>query len=515
MIKGLLLIFVLLASVANAEIYLESLENGKYNLGETALLKGYVQEQERFGGDLEIKSFCDNESKVVLYAVLDLDPGEKHQFSQEFPVKKDVIGGCYFTVSLKGEGVSEEKRSVDFMVTNDLRVDGDIDIITQRPGGDVIVSGVIRKMNGLRVDSGSVALTLKGKVYGSGLSNGAFSYRISLPVDISSGEQIILIKGRDLVGNEGNGEVKFRVISVPEDLTINIDKSTYGPGEKLVANVLLVDQSGKNVDGSSTIQLIDPQGKDALTRVVENGEEFELYLDELTVPGTWILKSEGKGFEASRKFYVEEVKDKEIKFENDKIIIRNIGNVIYDDPIQIELVSGDGGEFSIIKDTPLKPNQTIIVNLNDEVPTGEYDVKVGGSLITGNVVLEGSGLENLKQNSLVGYFALVFVFLFLVLIVITKGKRKLSGRQSARERGERILRARSLSRDTDDEAIKRAIMLNKEIARKRESRERRDSGSSLVKASKEDIDYMLKRIKEEVPVDSDRKSRGNPFNIFD
>ena len=309
MIKMFVLIFILLAGVANAEIYLESLENEKYNLGETVLLKGYVREQENFGGDLEIKSFCGNESKVVLYAVLDLDPGEKHQFSQEFPISKGIVGGCYFIVSLKGEGVSEEKRSVDFTVTNELRVDGDIDIITQKPGGEVIVSGVIRKIDGLRVESGSVALTLNGKVYGSGLSNGAFSYRFSLPVDISSGEQIVLIKGRDLSGNEGSGEVKFRVISVPEDLTINIDKSTYRPGENLIANVLLVDQSGKNIIGSSTIRLVDPQGKDALTRVVENGEEVEIYLDELTFPGTWILKSEGKGFEASRKFYVEEVKD--------------------------------------------------------------------------------------------------------------------------------------------------------------------------------------------------------------
>ncbi|MBI2508071.1 hypothetical protein HYV89_03905 [Candidatus Woesearchaeota archaeon] len=521
MIKRLTLAFILffgIAGIANAEIYLESLENERYNLGEVVLLKGYAQEQERFGGDLEIKSFCGNESKVILYSVLDLDPGEKHQFSQEFPVNKGVSGvsgGCYFTVSLKGEGISEEKRSVDFTITNQLRVDGDIDIITQRPGGDVIVSGTIRKTNGLRVDDGSVALTLNGKVYGSGLSNGAFSYRISLPVDISSGEQTVIIKARDLNGNEGDGEVKFRVISVAEDLSISTDKDAYQPGENLIATVSLIDQSGKNIEGSSTVQLVDPQGNDALTKVVENGAGFEIFLDELTLPGTWILRAEGKGFEASKKFYVEEVKDKEIKVEENKVFIRNTGNVVYDDPIQIDLLSGDGEEFRIIKDTPLKPNQTIVVDLNDEVPRGDYDVKVGGSLITGNVVLQGSGIENLKQNSLAGYFALVFVFLFLMLVVITKGRRRFSNRKAAGETGQRTLYNKHADRE-DKEAAEKAVMRNREIARKKEERERKEGGRPLLRASKEDVDHMLNRIKKEVPVDSDkRKSSGNPFNIFD
>ena len=279
MVKRFILIFILLvgvAGVANAEIYLESLENEKYNVGDIVVLKGYAQEQENFGGDLEIKSFCGNESKVILFSVLDLDPGEKHQFSQEFAANKEIIGGCYFTVSLKGEGISEEKRSVDFTVTRELRVDGDIDVITQKPGSDVIVSGVIRKVDGLRVESGSVAFTLNGKVYGSGLSNGAFSYRITLPADIGSGEQIIIIKARDLAGNDGDGEVRFRVISVPEDLTISTDKDTYLPGESITATILLIDQSGKNVVGSSTIQLVDPEGNDALTKVADNGDEFEI-----------------------------------------------------------------------------------------------------------------------------------------------------------------------------------------------------------------------------------------------
>ena len=522
---ALLMLSAVMLNNVNAEIYTESLENERYNFGETALLEGYIQEQSKFSGTLEINSICGNESKTMLFSLINLDAGEKHPFSQEFLVNKDAKdagGSCYFAVRVEGTGgFSEEKRSGEFTVTNELRVDGDADVLTQKPGRDIVVSGVIRKANGLRVESGSVALTLSGKVYGVGLSDGAFSHRITLARDISSGEQTILIKARDLEGNEGDGEVRFRVISVPEEVIINIDKEIYRPRENLVATVFLNDQSGENVFGSSAVQLVDPNGDDALTKIVDNGNEFELFLDELTLPGVWILRAESKGFQTSKKFYVEEVKDKEIKLlEENKLIIRNIGNVNYDEPIEIELEKENGEVFRIIKETSLKPNQTITLDLNDEVPGGNYDVKVGGNLITGNVVLEGSSFENLKQNSTAGYFAMVFVFLFLIFVVVSKGRKRLGGRKVARERGkEMLLRRREGRESEDDEAVMREV--NRRMGLKRtEDRvreEKKSSGERLIKASKEDIDYMLNKVKKEVPVDSENKKfdRGSPFNIFD
>ena len=182
----------------------------------------------------------------------------------------------------------------------------------------------------------------------------------------------------------------------------------------------------------------------------------------------------------------------------------------YFDNIILEIKSPDDGEeFKIIKDTLLKPNQTIIVDLNHEAPGGNYDVSVGGNLITGNVILEGSGIENLKKNYTAGYFALVFVFLFLIFIVVSKGRKRLSSRKVARDRGEKILYK-------EDDSVSRAVMRNREIQKSREEREMKEKRSDFMRASKEDVEHMLNRIKKEVPVDSsERKDRGNPFNIFD
>jgi hypothetical protein len=483
--RWFVLLVVLFLPLVYAEISLDSLEEGKYNLGESVSLSGYFQNSEVFTGDLEIKSVCGNESKTAFFSLLTLDKDERYEFSQDYSVGEDFTGSCYFDVIATGDsGGNEQKKSEEYTITRELRVDADIDILSQKPGKEVIVSGVIRKINGIRVESGSVALTLDGKVYASGLSDGAFSYEMVLPLDINSGDQKVIIQATDLIGNEGVGEVDFRVISIPSDLIISFDKAEYKPKDRVLATVFLNDQSGKNVVGSSTVQLIDPNGDRELTKVVDNGNDFEVFLSELSLPGTWTLKAENKDFEANKKFYVEEVKSKEVKLLENTLIVRNTGNVNYDEPIQVNLIGDDGEEFSVIKKTSLKPNQTLVLDLNDEAPGGNYDVEVGGSLITGKVVLEGSSLSSLSGGAATGYVALIFVFLFLVIVVVSKGRKRLSRRSVARERG-------------------------KEILLKKEDKEE-------TKVRKEDVDHMLKKAKESMPLDSkdDKNSKDHPFDIF-
>lgn len=483
----LAVLLLFLIPIVYADIQLNSLDGERYNLGDRVSFSGYLQEPNAFTGTIEIMSVCGNETKVIFFSLLSLDYNEKYGFSQDINVDEKP-NTCYFDVVVKGEdGSIEQEKSSEYIITKELRVEAEADILTQKPGNDVIISGIIRKANGLRISDGSVALTFNNKVYGTGLSDGAFSYRITLPGDVASGEQVVDIQARDLKGNEGTDQVKFRVISVPEDLDIEIDKEVYLPGDKVLVKISLNDQSNKNIPGSSTLQLVDSNGNIEMTKIVENGADFEILLNEITLPGTWMIKAESNDFRDNKRFYVEEVKDKEILMQDDKIIIKNIGNVDYNEPIQIDLMGEDEEEFKVIKKTSLKPNQTIMVDLNDEVPGGEYEVKIGGNLITGNVILEGNAIANLKENTTVGYFALVFIFLFLIFIIVSKGRRRLSSRKIAREKGKEIILKRNDVKKDD-----------------------------FVRARKEDIEYVLNKVKQESIEKEKSKSpdKGNPFDIF-
>ena len=491
----LLFIAVLFSNIANAEIEITGFESEKYNLGDSIELEGYIRDIEGFA-TLEINSNCGNVSKMVhLSTVKDGD-----EFDVTVPAKESMLGGCNFKINLKDDetNVLETSDSESFSVTKELRVEGETNVLSQKPGEQVIVKGVIRKENGIRVESGSVALTLNNKVYASGLSNGAFSYTFNLPSDIGSGIRTVEIKARDLEGNEGRGNVEFKVLSVPEGLGIELDKDSYKPKDRVLATVYLNDQSGKNIEGSSTVQLEDPEGNEELSRVADNGNDFEIFLSSVALPGTWILEAQNNDLKIDKKFYVEEVKDKEVRLEGDKLSIINTGNVKFEDPIQIDLVNENGEEYTVIKKTSLKPNQTIVVDLKGEVPWGAYDVSVGGSLITGNVVVEGSSLGNLKNSVNIGYFALIFVFLFLIFVVISKGKKRLSRRQEARKKGKEIL---------SQEAINKVIEKQKEKEGKKDEKE----------IKKSDIDFLVNKVKpkeESEEKKEDSSSKNNFFDIF-
>jgi len=251
--------------------------------------------------------------------------------------------------------------------------------------------------------------------------------------------------------------------------------------------------------GSSTVQLNDPEDDEELSRVADNGNDFEIFLSSVALPGTWVLEAQNKDLKTDKKFYVEEVKDKKVVLDGDQLYITNIGNVKFDDPVQIDLVSDNGEEYTVIKKTSLKPNQTIVMNLKGEVPQGNYDVGVGGNLITGNVVVEGSSLSGLKNSINVGYFALIFVFLFLIFIVISKGKKRLSKRQEARVKGKEILSQE---------------VVNKVLERKEEKKEKVE----MKEAKKADIDYLVSKVKPKEEVSEEKKedssSKNNFFDLF-
>ena len=313
---------------------------------------------------------------------------------------------------------------------------------------------------------------------------------------MDSGTQMIDIQARDLLGNEGKGNVSFKVLSIAKGLVIELNKDTHAPGETVVVKTTLSDQSGKNLEGSTKIQLYDPNEDKELTKIIENDKEFIIPLSSFALPGTWILEAEGNEFKVIKKFFVDEIKSKEVVLKGNVLFVTNTGNVNYEDPIEIVLKDENGEEYQVMKKSSLKPNQTISIDLNNQVPGGEYEVDVGGNLITGNVVIEGSALGSLKGSKSIGYIALVFVFLFLILIVVTKGRKKPSKRETARDRGRRILNEKPVVRSED---------------------------KVISKHQKADLDYMVNQVKQNNPVNNRQNNpinkqkddnRASPFDIF-
>jgi hypothetical protein len=151
----LLFIAILFLNVVNAEIGITDFDGENYNLGDSIDLSGYIREIEGFV-TLEINSMCDNNSKMVHLSSVQ----EGDEFEVMVPARESMLGDCNFNINLKDDedNILETADSEGFSVIRDLRVEGETNILSQKPGEQVIVNGVIRKSKGIRVESGSVAL---------------------------------------------------------------------------------------------------------------------------------------------------------------------------------------------------------------------------------------------------------------------------------------------------------------------------------------------------------------------
>ncbi len=193
----------------------------------------------------------------------------------------------------------------------------------------------------------------------------------------------------------------------------------YAPGDVVKGNIKLYDQAGDLIDEEVVVELYNSEENIDYTRVVSTTKEFEIPLDSFSAPGGWTLRAKSAALETKSNFNVGELRKLDLWLDEDNLFVQNTGNVDYLDPIQI-LLDGDN-DVNVVKKTSLKPNQTIILDLNKEVDyAGEYGVSVNGfPSITGTVVLEG---KSLSGSSYLGWGALTFVFLFFIYMVMRKGK---------------------------------------------------------------------------------------------
>lgn len=481
-----LMVTVLFIPIVLADISIDSFSTIDYNLGDKISIGGGILVKEKVYGGLNINLVCGEAVIPVYFSLADLIADETYDFLEEIPVRENMLGDCYFWIRLNDDtGLIFEKTSEKIHVKKELGIDANVDSLYKYPGEIIKLDGDVKKSNGLELEKGNLSIILDDKRYYSRVIDGEFFYDLTLDDNIKSGKHDLIIIVDDGKGNEGKANFEVMINAVPKELKIELDSKTLKPKDVLNLKVLIYDQGGDLVSKGVSVDLINSLGELEYSVNKKSEEEIEFKLPDFALPGTWKIKVGSGDLNKEEEFYVEEIIDKEIHFEGDVLVVRNIGNVDYNDEIEINLNS-DGRDYSIVKKTSLKPNQTILIDLTKEIPAGSYEISVKGyPAITGTVVLE-KGVSP-GGNKLVGYVALVFVLVFLMFIVFNKGKRRMiSKRERARLEGRKRL-----------EELKNIPRKSKII----------EKGST-----KEDIDFLIKRVQEQ----EDKKDKGsNLFNIFD
>lgn len=211
----------------------------------------------------------------------------------------------------------------------------------------------------------------------------------------------------------------FSIILIyAEKLDIEV-KDSYIPGDEVRFKVVLYGDENNKIDGGVNYELQDYYTEAMISGAADSGQEIVYSLPENARQGPWKIIARYDGISFNRLFNVGELEKAEINLEGDVLIIRNVGNTVYDKKILIYI--GNNDQTAQIY---LEVGQEKRIRLT--APTGEYDIKViegneenvlkfDNIPLTGNVI----GLESiLGENSFWRKYPVVALFLVVIVLVV-------------------------------------------------------------------------------------------------
>ena len=345
---------------------------GVYQLGEKIILKGAITKLDSSPVEGTATMYFIKEGSRIFVE-------NKNIVNGDLDVTMDLarIPPGSYSITVEVSDAAGNKHSFEdvatFEVVGGLNLDVSMPDQVYNAGEEIRVVGTVRSSVAQNTIEG-VELTVKldvqkvtRKVTGS-----TFDVTINVPDKIKSGVYPMLITVKDTQGNYGERKLDVKVGSVPRRLTLEMQKTEFGPNEKVTFTPFLYDQADELMSGDILLRVSDPQKQQRAEQTIGANRKTSFDLPPLASPGGWTVEIGGVGdLSASSPFVVKEVKQLDVVLEDGKFKIRNIGNVVYDEPLR--LVAGDK-EFS--QKIYLEPNQQGEIKLIDLFKEGVYDILI-------------------------------------------------------------------------------------------------------------------------------------------
>lgn len=376
-------ILILFIPVVFADIEI-STDRTVYNMGEKiALSVSLVQSQDVNFGSFETIIKCGSfEKEYFILPDFDLDKDYRKVVDvHNLTVKKIMLGGCerecsqscYIKAVLKNEleEVIEEKKTEDFSIQNNLEVTcGSIHTL---PGRGITLSCDVAKPNGLVLEEGEVEITYGGTTNKDGFFGGKIQFLITIPQEAVSGTTRGDIKVFDDFGNYGEDLFEIVIEGIPTSLETRLTKDAINPGETFELRPILFDHNSDVIEAEISIEITDPDGEVVVSKSLQSLESFEVAFDTTALPGVYSIKASARELDDIITFIILEKENPEIVYSNQKIFIKNLGNVIFKKDISIVLENED--ERFVVEDSlKLDINDIKDYDLSKEVTEGTYDI---------------------------------------------------------------------------------------------------------------------------------------------
>ncbi|MBT5558078.1 hypothetical protein HOJ84_03050, partial [Candidatus Woesearchaeota archaeon] len=342
----------------NVDVSLDNFESvleikSSSNFVVTTALTGTVginKENIQAGEEIKIsgKSFKQDGTPVEGFAIITLKKEGGIYFSDSVEVEegkvvfeintRDVPGGEYLvTVEIRnGFGNSVLINAGSFVLINKIEVNAHTAKVHYLPKEKVKMEGTASVLGG-KLKKGTVYVSIGEEKYEEDLRNGNFDLDFYLLNTITSGKQDINVRIEDEFGNFGTYTFSIIVDAIPSKITIAGAKEAINPGESMEIKAFLKDQAGEVIEDSITIK-VENEDEDIFFDSVQNsGEQFTITLDADVEPGNYFIRGYYGNVEGEKIFVVGQVLKLEYSLDGQTLVVKNVGNIPYEGPLQIEL----------------------------------------------------------------------------------------------------------------------------------------------------------------------------------
>ncbi len=263
---------------------------------------------------------------------------------------------------------------VTLSVDNQLITTVELDKEELLPGDSITISGTAERLGGEGVN-GDLRLVVDDITeFNSTFNNGIFTYRLRTLNNIRSNDHKIKVYVKDDDGNSYMMEKSFNIIPVPTSLDLIIERQNFLPSNAVSINSILYDQADDSLVREVKITITNSKNEVELEQNTYTNSVLTYNLPQFALPGSWRINGVSEGLIRELQFRVEEVKQLDAYLDEQVLVIKNIGNVDYNDLIRIEAI----GEKSklIERRTNLEPDESISISLYEDLEDGSYRVNV-------------------------------------------------------------------------------------------------------------------------------------------
>ncbi|MBU3923394.1 MAG: hypothetical protein KJ592_00595 [Nanoarchaeota archaeon] len=410
-------VLVLLCSLGAAKLSISELSS-VYNLGDVLDInaEGLVGAE---NGNLNVDLICGNRT-VNLEKMSARRYGSGEEFSYSLSKTLDIrdleiddltsiVGGCQVRLMIGGGAVS----SKIFTISNSVGVDVSLNKASYNPGEEVVVGIDAVKANGNLLngfaegsDAGSFVVDVV-----DGFASKSFTIPKTMEAGIYSLNVRVYDVGAGSILNEGSSVASYSVNQIASSLVLSLSDENVMPGNDFTVGAEIYDQSGVGMSGTVSVKVVSPENG-VLDLTVGAGEFKNINFVPNSSVGTWQIIGSFEDVEEVRTFEMLEVQRVEFDFEDSVLTVKNVGNVLYNRSISVQI-----GEENIALDLSIGVGEVRKFAL--DAPTGEYEILVGDgeNSISRQVLLTG-GAISVRDFKDVGFFkSYSIVWIFLIIVV--------------------------------------------------------------------------------------------------